>query len=211
MNEAFKSPVERGPVKAIEIPLATQKMIAKLWQIHDSLEANRQVDENGARHIALVRHVIERLHTSPLVSNQPWLEPEEAWLREQIEAGNVQQTDFKYLLDCMTSEARFDVVESWSRHLHEALRAQESEVPLPAEYEKDPSAPAPYKRLRDALNTLPDNPNEQDGDSWIDRATRLGLIPVSEKRRYLDIFLGIRQKAEFLRDEERRQRMMDRE
>lgn len=196
-NPAFR----QEQIKPIEIPPATQKVIAKLWRIHDSLKKYEESTDN----VNLLRKVIDRLHDAPLPAAKAWDSPEEGWLRQQAEEGIVRQDKYYYLLDCMTSEARYDDIESWSKHLQAGILKQEAEVPLPLEYEKDPAGPAPYERLRKALNILPDNPNELVGSTWVDRATRLGLIPVAEKMRYLDIFLNIREKAEFLRDEERHQ------
>jgi hypothetical protein len=187
---------------AVEIPLVTQKTIAKLWVIHDSLKRYQESAEN----CELLLKVINQLHVAPLPTAQVWDSPEESWLRQQVETGFMKQEKYHYVLDCMTSEARYEHVESWSNYLREGIAKQESEVPLSAEYEKDSTVPPPYERIRKALNILPDNPDELVGSVWIDRATNMGLIPAGEKKRYLDIFLNIREKAEFLRDEEKRKR-----
>lgn len=183
--------------EARDIPLATQKVIAKLWLIHDALE--RYTDSKQNRD--LLCRVIDRLLVVPLPVAQGWSSPEESWIDQQMGEGFIEPGKHFYVLDCMTSEARYDDIEIWSRFFAKAIDKQEEEVPFSSSYERDPEGPTPYDRLRRALKILPDNPAIFFADVWVDRAINLGLIPLQERSRYLHIFVNIRQKAEYFRDE----------
>lgn len=202
MNEISR-PTRFGERReARDIPLATQKVIAKLWLIHDALK--RYPD--GAQNRELLCGVIDRLLVVPLPVAQGWSSPEESWIDQQVHEGFIEPGKRFYVLDCMTSEARYDDIEVWSRFFAKAIDEQEQEVPLPPSYERDPEGPTPYDRLRRALKILPDDPSNFFADVWVDRAIHLELIPSQERGRYLDIFLNIREKAEDLMQEEKRRR-----
>lgn len=183
-----------------ELPSETRRVISKLWLTIDALADYPETETNRD----LLRRVIEVLHDTPLSKQSGFGTPEETWIDEQCEKGVIPYVRRQYVLDCLTSEARYDQVEKWGKFLLRGLDEQECEVPAALVASSAyGSVVNPYHVLKTAFRILPDNPKEMMGDVWLDRAIRLGLIPGESRGKYLDIYLAIRDRASALREEER--------